>query len=232
MASSVKKRPRVGPKKPVRKPEAAHIRYLFYVFTLALGAVTFGSVVLLGIGAMSMQRASIASTVCLSLFFPFAVFSYLLYRGKNIDAIVEELKISRKRITYKMIGIGIVLFFAVLLLEAGISEFQQVTGVQLPTNVSLVLGGFPVWVLAFTVLVAPINEEILFRAFLVPRIGIVPSAILFGILHAGYGSIAEIGGAFIYGLIAGYTFKKTDSLYPSIIGHILVNALAVVALIG
>jgi membrane protease YdiL (CAAX protease family) len=217
-------------KREIREP--AHIRYAFYVLTLALAAIAIGSIILYGAGFISEARAEIASTVSMSLFFPFIVFTYFLAKGRNISSIVEELKISRKRLTYKALGAGLVLLIAVLLLEAGLAGLEQVAHVYLPTNVAQVLGGFPIWVLAFTVIIAPVNEEIFFRAFLVPRVGIVPSAILFALFHLGYGSIAEFVGALIYGLMAGYALKKTDSLYPSIIGHLLVNALAVVALVA
>ena len=39
----------------------------------------------------------------------------------------------------------------------------------------------------------------------------------------------EIIAGFIFAILAGEVFRRTRSLYPSIVGHILVNALAVLA---
>ena len=104
--------------------------------------------------------------------------------------------------------------------------------ISLPTNVRQLLGGLPAYFFAFAVIVAPIDEEILFRGFLVPRIGIILSALIFGILHfLSYASISEFIAAFVFGLIAGYAFKRTRSLYSTIIPHMLVNLLGILALL-
>ena len=39
----------------------------------------------------------------------------------------------------------------------------------------------------------------------------------------------DVIAAVIFGLLAGYIFKKTNSLYPSIIAHALVNTLTIIA---
>ena len=86
--------------------------------------------------------------------------------------------------------------------------------------------------LLFSFLVAPINEEILFRGFMVPRIGILASAVLFSVPHLlSYSSVSELIAAFIFGIAAGYAFKKTGSLYPSIIAHALVNLISILPFI-
>jgi membrane protease YdiL (CAAX protease family) len=33
--------------------------------------------------------------------------------------------------------------------------------------------------------------------------------------------------ALIFGLVAGYVFRKTESLYPSLVAHVLVNTLTI-----
>ena len=118
------------------------------------------------------------------------------------------------------------------LLSFTISILGSVVNTQINTNVNIVLSGAPIWFYIFVAIIEPINEEILFRGFMVPRLGIVISALIFGVLHSGYNSTfgIEIIAAFVFGIISGYVFKKTDSLYPSIIAHILVNTLAVIVL--
>jgi len=81
---------------------------------------------------------------------------------------------------------------------------------NIETNACNVVTGMPLWFILFVVLIGPINEELFFRGFLVKRIGIILSALLFAILHAGYGSTfgIDIIAAFIFGLIAGYISRR------------------------
>ncbi len=183
-------------------------------------------------GTISVDELNTNSSITLSLMFPSFVVSYLLLRGWNLKTIVRQLGLSRDKLNKTAIMTGLKLFVWIFLLEIAITVFSDVTNIQLPTNVGAVLSGFPLYFLVFSFLVAPINEEILFRGFLVPRIGIVLSAIIFAILHSGYASISEFGAALIFGLLAGYYFKKTGSLYTTIIAHMLVNLIAVIAILA
>lgn len=70
-------------------------------------------------------------------------------------------------------------------------------------------------------------EEYFFRGFLVNRIGLIPSSILFGLAHIGYGSIAELIGAIFLGLILAYWFKQNKSIIQNYLGHLLYNLLAI-----
>jgi membrane protease YdiL (CAAX protease family) len=192
------------------------------------------------INAINMPAAEAYSSIALSLFFPAIVFSYLYYRGNNTKAIIQQLGLSRDKISLKIIAIGVLLFVVILLFEAGLAAFSYATNIQLPTNVQQLLTGTPFYFLVFTFLIAPIDEEILFRGFLVPRLGgifksawagIIVSAIIFAILHLSYLSVSEFAAAFLFGLLAGYAFYKTKSLYPSILAHMFVNFLTIASLI-
>ena len=70
-------------------------------------------------------------------------------------------------------------------------------------------------------------EEFFFRAFLVSRIGVIPSTLLFTVAHFGYGSIAEFIGVFALGLILAYWFKKNKSLVQNYFGHVLYDLFAI-----
>ncbi|MDE1869565.1 MAG: CPBP family intramembrane metalloprotease [Candidatus Micrarchaeota archaeon] len=145
--------------------------------------------------------------------------------------VIERLGLSRKKISLGFVSLGIVIFLALFCLELMVNLISTITGVTINTNVDLLLSSAPLWFFIFTSVIAPINEEIFFRGFLVPRLGIVVSAVIFGLMHASYNSSfgIEIIAAIIFGLVAGYVFKKTNSLYPSIVAHILLNTLAVLA---
>jgi len=79
----------------------------------------------------------------------------------------------------------------------------------------------PFYYIVYLFVIRVFVEEFFFRGFLVKKIGVFLSALLFAIAHLGYSSIVEFVGAFILGLVLGYYFKKTDNIYPNIIAHFL-----------
>ena len=214
-----------------RKGERFAVRYAFYGVLLLLVALMFVFGGLYNDGIISYSNFIALASIAQSLLFAMIAVCYMLFRKMRLGQIVRGLGLKRSALSARNIGIGVLLFGAVLLVELGIGLFSSATGVQLPTNVQQVLGSLPLYFIVFSVLVAPVNEEILFRGFLVPRWGIIISAAVFGALHyVSYLSISELLAAFVFGLLAGYIRKRTDSIYPTIAAHMLVNLLAVLAL--
>ncbi len=210
-----------------------------YAITILLVLIIFLAGVLYARNYIGMDELTAISSIALSFFFSAIVFSWMLSRGSTPGQIVSYLGLTKDKITLKALGIGILLFIMITILGLALSLVTSLTNVQLPTNVQNILGGAPIYFLLFTAFIAPINEEILFRGFLVSKTGklfgtaagIIVSAAIFAVLHLTYLSIAEFAAAFIFGLLAGYAFVKTKSLYPSIVGHILVNLVTVTSLI-
>ncbi|MEM0094526.1 MAG: type II CAAX endopeptidase family protein [Candidatus Micrarchaeaceae archaeon] len=216
-------------RKPQRnRPGAA--RLVAYAALYLLIAAFAATIALFDYGYIQMETANYLLTAILSLLFLSVPIAYLLHR-EPLPMVLDEIGLSKGHISAKFIGIGILLFVAVFVFELLLSAFVTATGISINTNVGALLFGAPGWFIFFSFIIAPIDEEVLFRGFLVPRIGIFWSALIFGILHAGYMSSfgIDIVAAFIFGILAGYVFKKTKSLYPSIIAHIFVNMLAVMA---
>ena len=221
--------PRNAQKTQKTERERPAIRAFFYISFILVVFLTFVFFYLAARGAISAVDVSNYTAVTFSFIFSTAVFAYLLSKGKTLKDIVGSLGLSKNKLTGKIAYVGIMLFMLLFLLEIIISLITVLTGVQLPTNAQVFESAAPIAILLFSVFIAPLNEEILFRGYLVPRYGIFMPALLFAILHAGYASITEFTGAFIFGLLAGYVFQKTRSLYPSVIAHILVNGVAVAA---
>ena len=112
----------------------------------------------------------------------------------------------------------------------GILDTDKVYGkvVQLPAQAL---------VLAFTL--APLGEEAMFRGLLFKKLGewlrpklkgempwiaaAVVSSAIFALLHASYGSVAELGVAFVVGIVLCIGVKKTGSLVPSVLAHAAFN---------
>lgn len=210
-----------------------------YSITTVLVLLTILFIELYAKSYISSTSLEVAASVTFSLFLTSVVFSWMIYKGSTPRQIIDYLGLSRSKLTPKAIGIGVLLFVVVILFGLVLGVFTAVTNIQLPTNVQQVLAGTPLYFLVFTFLIAPINEEIFFRGFLVSKIskwfgaaaGIIISAIIFSVLHLSYLSISEFAAAFFFGLIAGYVFSKTKSLYPSIVAHMLVNFTTVISLI-
>ena len=150
-----------------------------------------------------------------------------------MQEVIRELGLSidKLKARYILTGIGLFALFFIIQILAGIIEY--ITGYNISTNVASLLAGLPLYFYIFAFLIAPINEEILFRGFMVPRFGVVISALIFGALHyLSYFSIAEFVAALLFGLAAGYVLKKTTSLYPSIVGHILFDFVNILILLN
>ena len=207
------------------------LRLLFYSGTIILLLALVISLVGALTGAINSDAASMAFTICFSLVLSFAVISYLLYKGKKPKAIIKELGLSGKAFNRQAVGYALVLFAIYIAIIFGIAIFSQITGIAVNSNVQQTIGNYPIWALVFLSVIAPLNEEIAFRGFLVPRIGVVLSGLVFAILHFGYGSVSEIAVALWFGLSGGYAFKKTKSLYPSLMTHIAVNSITAISIL-
>ena len=89
----------------------------------------------------------------------------------------------------------------------------------------------PLTLLLGAVTLGPIGEELLFRGYLLKRIGVVPQSVLFAVFHYGYGSVSEILAALGVGVLFGLYVQKNKSIYPVILAHAAYNSLAIIAVL-
>lgn len=84
--------------------------------------------------------------------------------------------------------------------------------------------------IVFTCLTAAVIEELLMRAYIQPRIekiynspvlGVVVSALLFGILHSTYGTIGQVVVPFFIGIIFAMFYKLYSNIKILILTHFL-----------
>jgi membrane protease YdiL (CAAX protease family) len=75
-------------------------------------------------------------------------------------------------------------------------------------------------------LASAVGEELFFRGLLVPQLGVVLSALLFGALHQlrGPARLAWMGLATLLGLLLGTVYAATGSIAGPILAHALINA--------
>lgn len=86
------------------------------------------------------------------------------------------------------------------------------------------------FLIVFTCLTAGVIEELLMRAYIQPRIekiynspilGIIISALLFGILHSTYGTIGQVVVPFFIGIVFAIFYKKYSNIKILIICHFM-----------
>ena len=70
-------------------------------------------------------------------------------------------------------------------------------------------------------------EEMFFRGLLVKKFGVLAAGLLFGLAHYGYGSITEVFGAAVLGIVLGYYYKKYDNLFIVYVAHAAYNLFAI-----
>lgn len=91
----------------------------------------------------------------------------------------------------------------------------------------------------FAIVTAGVVEELYFRAYLMSRLqlyfkgpwpGIILSALLFGLVHAGFGTIVNILVPFYTGLLFGWYYLKYRNIKVLIICHFLIDLISLVLL--
>ncbi|MBE7536084.1 MAG: CPBP family intramembrane metalloprotease [Anaerolineales bacterium] len=94
----------------------------------------------------------------------------------------------------------------------------------------------PVWLILAAVIVAPLVEEIFFRGFLFQgfrqRYGWIAALLLSsGIFAASHLDPVSFIPTFILGVVLGYVYHRSNSLWPSVILHFLNNGFAMGAML-
>ncbi len=179
--------------------------------------------VLFVLAASQSQSVALYS---LLLFGPIAI---IYAQNKNIRKTLNELKLSAPvQSKIEIIKQTIMLIAATLFILMLETLVLSAANANDTSKVAATINTFPVVALIVAVTIGPIAEEIFFRGFLQPRFGVILTAVAFGVLHFGYGSIGEVIGAFTIGLLFGWWVKyKNSNLWPVILAHALYNLLAI-----
>jgi membrane protease YdiL (CAAX protease family) len=86
------------------------------------------------------------------------------------------------------------------------------------------LAGLNLPQMALLALAAGIGEEVFFRGVLQPRLGLLPTALLFGLVHPF--SVAHAALVALFGLYLGWLFQEAGSLLLPITAHALYDLVA------
>jgi membrane protease YdiL (CAAX protease family) len=173
--------------------------------------------------------------IILILFLIIPLFYYRVIKELEWIEIKKQLIPKYKGIKKEIIG-SIQLFgtlitgFILIAITIGIIEHLFQTPINDMGNVAeFVTSGFTISPIIFiiTIIIIVFIEEFFFRAFLVKKIGIILSTIIFTFFHLGYESITQTIGVFFLGLILAYWYKKNNSLFQNYFGHLIYNCLAI-----
>lgn len=94
-------------------------------------------------------------------------------------------------------------------------------------------GGTMAVELLSSALATPVLEELVYRGIICGRLGrmvgnvpaVVLSALLFALMHF---NVVQFLYAFLLGLVLGYYLQKTGCLWMAVIGHMVINGIAVI----
>ncbi|MEO7978157.1 type II CAAX endopeptidase family protein [Flavobacterium sp.] len=121
------------------------------------------------------------------------------------------------------------LFIAVIIVGSIILLFKiKVESVVLNKALALFKNNY--FLLFFTCVTAGITEELFFRGYLLPRLAIVLkntklaivlSSLLFGLMHYGYGTLFQMIGPAVIGLVLAFQYQKYQNIKMVILCHFL-----------
>ena len=206
------------------------------VIGIYLLATVGTSIVVAIIAAISGGAESLAETMSSG---PMSVLSYALSMGLTIVGVLIYRKLRRG--TGRMFHFSLRGFNPMLILWGFVMVL--LTGVVIEPVLELFPDAFLKmidkmgmnggWSILMLVGLAPVMEEVLFRGILLESVrskhsagrAIVVSALMFGVIHF---IPQQVVNAFAIGLILGYIYVRTESLWPVIVIHALNNAMAYV----
>ena len=158
---------------------------------------------------------------------------FLFSKKHGLKKAVQELGF-RKIGAWQLLKKTLLLFIAMIAVSIWLSlalSFLGFNDLALVSE-SVEKAGMVLPVFLWIAVLRVISEEIFFRGFLVEKIGIVASSGVFALFHTGYGSAAEIIGAFVLGLVLAKALQLNKKLYPNILAHAAYNAIALAAILG
>jgi membrane protease YdiL (CAAX protease family) len=132
---------------------------------------------------------------------------------------------------FRLVAIG-VLGASLLLVLSYFFEDWFPSFRELKSVIMRFLGPVTVPMALYLAVVTSVGEELLFRGAIQPFAGLVLTSVLFGLLHMGQDGLVSAWSvwAFIAGLLLGWMYEETHSLWPPIIAHFGVNAISILNL--
>ncbi|MBU1198091.1 CPBP family intramembrane metalloprotease [Candidatus Micrarchaeota archaeon] len=169
-----------------------------------------------------------------ALFFLLATFGALSLEGRRINASLRAIHLDpsywkNPLMMRRMLVHAFILLLALLVISFVLSFLFYLVGYGDLHRIESLLKTQPFFVLLIAVTLSPVAEEVFFRGYLQGKVGVLFSAAVFGMLHAVYGSVVEVFGAFGIALLLGTYVLNERNLYPCILSHALFNFISIYA---
>lgn len=222
-----------------RKIENITYKNLFVMIAMIIGISLLGGLFLgLAFGIYGEEALSTKLEGYYLLLFDAAVVAIVLLAYKPVLHFIKyiwDVSVLKSGKTYLYLLIGLIvialsqyLMLHVFSFESAAEQKEQLGGLGLQNSIQSII-----YVLSVAI-ITPVKEEILFRGilyrFLEKRynflVSIIISSFIFGILHGGL-----LITATIMGMVFAMLYKKTQSIIPSIILHIVWNLLVSISMI-
>jgi len=173
------------------------------------------------------EEAKEALTLGLGLPIAFIIGTYVLYRKRGLIATAFQYDTT----FLKLIPLGLLALFGTSHIITELMTFMPGYESLLADYQKMFAGQNPFLLLIGGVLIGPICEEIIFRGIILegllkkynPTKAIIFSALIFGLIH---GQPIQVIGAFFAGLVLGWIYLKTKSLWVCGAAHIINNLIA------
>jgi len=158
------------------------------------------------------------------LFFPL----YFLYFVNKVRSLRQVVNLQGlKTINWKtFIRNVVLLFFLMFVISFAISYVASLFGVQDLGVVGQKITSLSAIYIIYLFVVRVFLEEWFFRGFLVNRVGVIISSALFACGHILYGSVTEVIGAFVLGVVLARFYQKTGSIWITFSAHLVYNFVA------
>lgn len=147
------------------------------------------------------------------------------------EPVLRLLGFRRER-ALRAMGIGAAFSVAAILLVAAVmSVLTNALGLEVPENeralgIGLALSPVSALIVA---LASGVTEEVFFRGWLQPRIGVLGQALVFTVAHLNYVHLGETIAVFVLALCFGLLFRATKNLWAPIAAHATFNFLMLLA---
>lgn len=149
-----------------------------------------------------------------------------------------EKLLNVKEKLWKRVLYGVLLFIAMIGVGIVMNIILNLIGFNDTAKAIQVVDELPIYLLVVAFTIVPVVEELFFRALLIPAfgkytniwIGAVISSVFFGITHAAYGSVVEMMGATLLGMVLAFYFVRKGDILPCIIAHALYNFMSIFAI--
>ena len=182
---------------------------------------------------MSIDTEFYNSYLFLNLLSPVALYVFALPALLIVISGVDAKRPEKKKLGFGKWWLLFLISFGVMYIGAMIGDTvmeyaSEIVGYDYSNGLESIIDEDNIWLTAiFTVIVAPIGEELVFRKLIIDRtqkyggmVCIVLSALMFGLMH---GNFYQFFYCFGIGLILGYMYYSSGKIIPCMLLHAAIN---------